>query len=63
MFDEGDLVRVQMASYIESGVGLVVDVDPASDGPTYYLISVGGQTPDWYHEDEVFAVRGESSAP
>ncbi len=37
-------------------IGLVVDVDPSDEAPTFYLISVSGQSPDWYHEDEVFDV-------
>lgn len=35
-------------------IGLVVDVDPSDEAPTFYLISVSGQPPEWYHEDEVF---------
>lgn len=52
----GDLVRVRLANYVEVGIGIVVDEDPSDLSPTYYLVSVAGNTPDWYHEDEVFEV-------
>lgn len=56
MFDEGDLVRTRSTDGEMLEVGIVVDVDPSEAAPTYYLISVCGRTPDWYHEDEVFSV-------
>ena len=52
----GDLVRVRFANYVEAGTGIVIDVDPSDLSPTYYLVSVAGNTPSWYHEDEVFEV-------
>lgn len=60
-FDEGDLVRVRHDEWGRWGrkliLGIVIDIDPSEDAPTYYLVSLGGKTPDWYHEDEVYSLQ------
>lgn len=64
-FCEGDLVHVNFYSrdgehnqyYKNFSLGLIIDVDPSEEAPTYYLISVPGSEPDWYHEDEVFGIQ------
>lgn len=60
-FEEADLVRVVSEDRASLTVGIVLDVDPSDDAPTYYLVSVAGQPPEWYHEDEVF--RAEEIVP
>lgn len=67
-FYEGDLVRVNSYykySDLEKGfsLGLVLDVDPSEDGPTYYLLSVPGSEPDWYHEDSIFSMQQVPDVP
>lgn len=56
-FEESDLVRVVSEDRARLTVGIVLDVDPSEDAPTYYLVSVAGQPPEWYLEDEVFSVQ------
>jgi hypothetical protein len=60
VFSESDLVRVRDVSGVEFSAGIILDTDPSQDAPTYYLISVAGRQPDWYHEDEVYPVYGGS---
>ena len=60
-FEEGDLVRVRHVTWGRRLIlGIVIDVDPSESAPTFYLISVDGKTPDWYHEDEVYSVQEAS---
>lgn len=57
-FDEGDLVRVRHDEWGRRLIlGIVIDIDPSEDAPTYYLVSLEGKTPDWYHEDEVYSLQ------
>jgi len=57
-FITGDLVRVRHVLWGRRLIlGIVIDVDPAESAPSYYLISVEGNSPDWYHEDEVYSVQ------
>lgn len=60
-FSDGDLVRVRDASGVEFSTGIVLDADPSEDAPTYYMVSVAGRQPDWYHEDEVYPIYGGAS--
>lgn len=57
ILDEGDLVRVKSVVHDRLALGIVVDIDPSEEAPTYYFVSAEGQAPDWYHEDEVFRVQ------
>lgn len=57
-FSSGDLVRVRHVGWGRRMIlGIVIEVDPSENSPTYYLISAEGKSPDWYHEDEVYSLQ------
>lgn len=56
-FDNGDLVYVRPALDHSFALGIVIDVDPAEEAPTYYLIYISGREPDWYIDNEVFSAK------